>query len=237
MSLCLKKVFISNNGLNSFRIGVQEAIKAGENLKKNNYKFDIAYTSVLKRAICTFNNLADSLDCHHIPLIKSWRLNERHYGQLQGLNKKETTQKHGEAQVQLWRRSYDVPPPAVSPQDKNYPGNDEKYKGLNKAVLPRGESLKLTSERVLPFFHDFVARDLKEGKKVLVVAHGNSLRAIVKFLNEIGDGEIAEFNIPTAVPLVYEFGGELNVEKSFFLESDEELRRKMEAVKQQSKEK
>ena len=127
------------------------------------------------------------MDCHNIPLIKSWRLNERHYGQLQGLNKKETTKKHGENQVQLWRRSYDIPPPLVEINDSRYPGNDEKYKGINKSILPRGESLKLTSERVLPYFHDFIARDLIQGKNVLAVAHGNSLRAIVKYLNNIGD--------------------------------------------------
>lgn len=165
-------------------------MKAGSNLFENKYKFDIAYTSVLKRAICTFNNVADTLDCHHIPLIKSWRLNERHYGQLQGLNKKETTQKHGEKQVQLWRRSYDIPPPFVSLDDERYPGNDEKYQGVNKQILPRGESLKLTSDRVLPFYHDFIASNLIDEKKVLVVAHGNSLRAIVKYLNNISDDGI-----------------------------------------------
>lgn len=170
-----------------FILGIKEAIKAGENLKKNNYNFDIAYTSVLKRAISTFNNLADVLDCQHIPLQKSWRLNERHYGELQGLNKKETTQKHGEKQVLLWRRSFDIPPPFVSLEDPNYPGNDKKYKALSKKVLPRGESLKLTSERVLPYWHDFIAASLLERKQVLVVAHGNSLRAIVKYLNNISD--------------------------------------------------
>ena len=141
----------------------------------------------MKRAICTFNNVADVLDCHYIPLHKSWRLNERHYGQLQGLNKKETTQKHGEKQVQLWRRSFDIPPPFVSLEDPLYPGNDEKYRGLSKNALPRGESLKLTAERVLPFWHDFIASSLIERKNVLVVAHGNSLRAIVKYLNNISD--------------------------------------------------
>ena len=167
--------------------GIQEAIKAGQNLKQNSYKFDIVYTSVLKRAISTYNNVADVLDCHHIPLLKSWRLNERHYGQLQGLNKKETTQKHGEKQVTQWRRSFDIPPPFVSYEDSNYPGNDDKYKGISKKALPRGESLKLTSDRVLPYWHDFIANSLMENKKVLVVAHGNSLRAIVKYLNNISD--------------------------------------------------
>jgi len=162
-------------------------VKAGENLKKNGYKFDIAFTSVLKRAISTYNNVSEILDCMDLPLYKSWRLNERHYGQLQGLNKKETSQKHGESQVKLWRRSYDIPPPFVDLNDQNYPGNDEKYRFTDKKVFPRGESLKLTSERVLPYWYDSIAPELIAGKRVLVVAHGNSLRAIVKYLNNISD--------------------------------------------------
>lgn len=179
-----------------FNQGTKEAIKAGENLKKNGYKFDVVFTSVLKRAISTYNSVSESLDCMGLPVHKSWRLNERHYGQLQGMNKKETSQKHGEKQVLLWRRSYDIPPPLVELTDKNFPGNDEKYKLIDKNALPRGESLKLTSERVLPYWYDNIAPELIAGKKVLVVAHGNSLRAIVKYLSKISDnGFFFLFNI------------------------------------------
>lgn len=231
--------------------GVQEAIKSGQKLKAAGFSFDIAFTSVLKRAICTYNYMSESLDCMHIPLYKSWRLNERHYGKLQGLNKKETTAQHGEQQVQLWRRSFDTPPPFVDLSDKHYPGNDSKYKSIDRTALPRGESLKLTSDRVLPYWYDQIAPRVIEGKKVVVVAHGNSLRAIVMYLNKISENgefslnylfisfiyiDIAEFNIPTGVPMVYQFeDGSLNLKSWSFLESEEELKRKLEAVKAQSK--
>ena len=215
--------------------GHNEAKYAGEILKNKGFNFDLCFTSVLQRAIVTFNHIADELNIHHIPVIKNWRLNERHYGALQGLNKAETAQKHGEEQVKIWRRSYDIPPPALEREDERFPGKDERYAHLPFGVLPLNESLKTTVERVLPFWNDSICPALKEGKKVVVCAHGNSLRAIVKYLDNVSEKDILEMNIPTGVPLVYELDADLNPVKHYYLATEEELKAKMEAVANQGK--
>eukprot|EP00827_Trimyema_finlayi_P003854 TRINITY_DN364_c0_g1_i8.p1 TRINITY_DN364_c0_g1~~TRINITY_DN364_c0_g1_i8.p1 ORF type:complete len:254 (+),score=110.25 TRINITY_DN364_c0_g1_i8:75-836(+) len=215
--------------------GVQEAIEAGQMLKEKQFKFDICFTSVLKRAILTYNTIADQLDCHHIPVIKSYRLNERHYGALQGLNKSETAAKHGEKQVLIWRRSYDIPPPKLEETDNRFPGKDDRYNELPFDVLPFTECLKDTVERVLPYWNDIICPTIKSGKKVVIAAHGNSLRAIVKYLDNISDEAIVNLNIPTAIPLVYELDEKMRKVKSYYLCSEEELKKKMEAVANQGK--
>jgi len=163
--------------------GIEEAKFAGQLLKQNGFQFDIAFTSVLTRAIMTYNNIATELGCHYIPVHKHWRLNERHYGALQGLNKAETAAKHGEEQVTLWRRSYDIPPPELTLEDERHPQHDARYQGLPLDVLPKTESLKITVDRVLPYWYDSICPQVLQGKNVIVVAHGNSLRAIVKHLS------------------------------------------------------
>jgi 2,3-bisphosphoglycerate-dependent phosphoglycerate mutase len=184
--------------------GVGEAKQAGKMMKEAGYFFDLAYTSVLKRAIRTLWLALDEMDQMWLPIINNWRLNERHYGALQGLNKAEMADKFGEQQVHLWRRSYDVPPPPLEETDERYPGHDPRYKGLTKEQLPKSECLKDTVERFLPFWFDTVIPSLKEGKRVLIAAHGNSLRALVKYLDNIPEEEIVGLNIPTGIPLVYE---------------------------------
>ena len=167
--------------------GIQEAIKAGKALHQNGYSFDLCFTSVLTRAIQTFNYAADELDCHYIPVVKSWRLNERHYGALQGLNKLETVEKHGKDQVLTWRRSYDIPPPSLEESDERNPINDKRYKSVDPKNLPLTESLKITIDRVMPFWEETIVPAIKDGRDVIVVAHGNSLRAIVKKLSNVSD--------------------------------------------------
>jgi 2,3-bisphosphoglycerate-dependent phosphoglycerate mutase len=189
--------------------GREEALEAGRLLREGHYVFDIAYTSVLKRAIRTLWTALDVLDEMWIPVINSWRLNERHYGALQGLNKAETAAKHGEAQTKIWRRSYDVPPPALTLDDPRHPLHDPRYAGLAPAELPLTESLKDTVARFLPYWHEVIAPSIRSGKRVLIAAHGNSLRALVKYLDNIPDSEIVELNIPTGIPLVYELDSEL----------------------------
>jgi 2,3-bisphosphoglycerate-dependent phosphoglycerate mutase len=185
-------------------LGKQEAAAAGKLLKAEGFDFDLVYTSVLKRAIRTCNIILDEMDLMWIPTERSWRLNERHYGALQGLDKAQTAAKHGEAQVKIWRRSYDVPPPPLELTDERHPRFDPRYAELPSDVLPATESLKTTLERVLPFWVDKIAPQLKQGKDVLVVAHGNSLRALVKMLDGMSEAEILEFNIPTGIPILYE---------------------------------
>jgi 2,3-bisphosphoglycerate-dependent phosphoglycerate mutase len=185
-------------------LGRQEAAAAGKLLKAEGFDFDLVYTSVLKRAIRTCNIILDEMDLMWIPTERSWRLNERHYGALQGLDKAQTAAKHGEAQVKIWRRSYDVPPPPLELTDERHPRFDPRYAELPSDVLPATESLKTTLERVLPFWVDKIAPQLKQGKDVLVVAHGNSLRALVKMLDGMSEAEILEFNIPTGIPILYE---------------------------------
>jgi 2,3-bisphosphoglycerate-dependent phosphoglycerate mutase len=189
--------------------GAEEAKEAGRTLREEGYVFDIAYTSVLKRAIRTLWLVLDEMDLMWIPVYRSWRLNERHYGGLQGLNKAEMTEKHGMEQVKLWRRSYDVRPPALTPDDPRYPGKDPRYAKLSARDLPLTECLKDTVERFLPYWHETIAPVVRQGKRVLIAAHGNSMRALVKYLDHIPDVKIVGLNIPTGVPLVYELEDDL----------------------------
>ncbi len=197
--------------------GREEARAAGRLLKEGGYAFDLAYTSVLKRAIRTLWIALDELDQMWLPVIGSWRLNERHYGALQGLNKAETAEKHGEAQVKIWRRSYDIPPPPMTPDDPRHAGHDPRYKDLSPNELPLTESLKETVERFLPYWHEAIAPSIRSGKRVLIAAHGNSLRALVKYLDNISNDEIVELNIPTGIPLVYELDEQLEPLRHFYL--------------------
>ncbi len=197
--------------------GREEARDAGRLLREGGYTFDIAYTSVLKRAIRTLWIALDVLDQMWIPVDKSWRLNERHYGALQGLNKAETAARHGEAQVKMWRRSYDIPPPALAPDDERHPSRDPRYAGLAPYQLPLTESLKDTVARFLPYWHESIAPTIRAGKRVVIAAHGNSLRALVKYLDDMSEGEIVALNIPTGIPLVYELTGELKPIRHYYL--------------------
>ncbi|MCX5808875.1 MAG: 2,3-diphosphoglycerate-dependent phosphoglycerate mutase, partial [Proteobacteria bacterium] len=199
--------------------GVEEARQAGEILKKEGYVFDIAFTSVLKRAIATLWIVLEETDFMWIPVYNSWRLNERHYGALQGLNKAEMAQKFGEKQVHIWRRSYDVPPPSLEKNDERYPGSDPRYKDLNQQDIPVTESLKDTIVRVLPYWHETIEPAIRAGKRVIVVAHGNSLRGLVKYLDTISDDEIPALEIPTGKSLVYELDDDLKPIRHYYLES------------------
>ncbi len=215
--------------------GIEEAKEAGRLLKQEGYTFDIAYTSVLKRAIRTLWITLDELDLMWIPVIRDWRLNERHYGALQGLNKAEMAEKYGEQQVLIWRRSYDVRPPALTPDDPRYPGRDPRYASLRKDELPLSECLKDTVARFLPAWHERIAPDIRAGKRVLISAHGNSLRALVKYLDNISDQEIVGLNIPTGAPLVYELDEDLKPIRHYYLGDPEKVRAAMEAVAAQGK--
>lgn len=215
--------------------GVQEAREAGELLKKEGYTFDIAYTSVLKRAIRTLWIVMDKMDLMWIPVIRCWRLNERHYGDLQGFNKAEMAKKVGEEKVHIWRRSYDVPPPELDPEDDRFPGKDRRYADLSDEDLPRTESLKLTVERMLPYWHGTIAPMVRTGAKVLVAAHGNSLRALVKYLDNISDDEIPGLNIPTGIPLVYELDDELKPVRHYYLGDEDAVKQAQAAVAKQGK--
>lgn len=215
--------------------GREEAKKAGEILKAEGYNFDLAYTSVLKRAIRTLWYIMDEMDLMWIPVIRDWRLNERHYGALQGSNKAETAAKHGEEQVKIWRRSYDIRPPALEESDERFPGHDPKYKSLSDNELPRTECLKDTVARFLPLWKNEISTEIKSGKKVLIVAHGNSLRALVKYLDNIPDEEIVGLNIPTGIPLVYELDDDLEPIKHYYLGDPEEIAKAQQAVANQGK--
>lgn len=215
--------------------GVIEAHNAGKSMLRAGFEFDMAFTSVLKRAIRTLWLALDEMDRMWIPVINSWRLNERHYGALQGLNKAETAKKFGEEQVHIWRRSYDIRPPALTPDDDRFPGNDPRYTSLTKAELPLTECLKDTVERFLPYWHGTIVPEVKAGKKVLIAAHGNSLRALVKYLDNISDEEIPELNIPTGIPLVYELDDGLKVIKHYYLGDPDEVKKMMDAVANQGK--
>jgi 2,3-bisphosphoglycerate-dependent phosphoglycerate mutase len=205
--------------------GILEAKAAAQLLKRKDVLFDIAYTSVLKRAIRTLWILLDDMDLLWIPVYRTWRLNERHYGALQGLNKSEMAEKYGEKQVLLWRRSYDIQPPALKETDDRFPGFDPRYKDLDEKDLPRTESLKDTVERFLPYWHETIAPILKSGMKVLIVAHGNSLRALVKYLDHISDKDIVELNIPTGIPLIYKLDLNLNPVSRYYLGDEEEVKK------------
>lgn len=217
--------------------GVQEAIEAGRTLSKESYIFDIAYTSVLKRAIKTLWLALEEMDLMWIPIELNWRLNERHYGALQGLNKAETAEKFGIEQTQIWRRSYDIQPPALTPDDSRYPGNDPRYASLSKEELPLTECLKDTVARFMPYWHETIAPAVSEGKRVLIAAHGNSLRALVKYLDNISDQDIVGLNIPTGIPLVYELEDDLRPIRSYYLGDPEAIKRATEAVASQLKKK
>lgn len=215
--------------------GVKEAKIAGQRLKENGFQFDVAFTSVLKRAIKTLYHIQDSLDLHWIPVHKHWRLNERMYGALQGLNKSETATKHGDEQVKIWRRSYDTPPPPIDTSNEYWPGNDPKYQFLDKNQLPKAECLKDTVLRVLPYWHDVIVPQIKQGQKVMIAAHGNSLRALVKYLDNISDADIMALNIPTGIPLVYELDADLQPTKHYYLASDQEVDAAINKVANQGK--
>lgn len=215
--------------------GVEEARQAGRVLKEQGYTFDIAFTSVLKRAIRTLWIVLDEMDLMWIPVIRDWRLNERHYGALQGLNKAEMAAKYGEQQVRLWRRSYDIPPPALDPDDPRNPRNDPRYRCLRADQIPLAESLKDTVRRVLPCWHDSVAPAIRSGQRVLIAAHGNSLRALVKYLDNISDEDIVGLNIPTGIPLVYELDRDLRPVTHYYIGDPEKVRAAMEAVAAQGK--
>jgi len=215
--------------------GLQEAGEGGALLKKEGYIFDIAFTSVLKRAIRTLWIVLDKMDLMWIPVVRDWRLNERHYGSLQGLNKSETATKYGEAQVKIWRRSYDVPPPKLESNDPRSPAFDPRYKDLKKNELPLTECLKDTVARVLPFWHEIAAPAIKSGKRVLIAAHGNSLRALVKYLDNVSEEEILGLNIPTGIPLVYELDATLKPIKHYYLGDPDKIKAAMDAVASQGK--
>jgi 2,3-bisphosphoglycerate-dependent phosphoglycerate mutase len=214
--------------------GRKEAIEAGRLLKEDGYVFDVAFTSVLKRAIRTLWITLDALDLMWIPVTKSWRLNERHYGALQGLNKAETAAKHGDAQVKIWRRSYDIPPPPLSPDDERYSGRDPRYASLRRDEIPLTESLKDTVARFLPYWHGTIAPAVMSGQRVIIAAHGNSLRALVKYLDNVPDDEIVELNIPTGIPLVYELDDALRPIRHYYLGDPEAAARAAASVAAQT---
>ena len=217
------------------RRGIREAQKAGQILKEKGYTFDVAFTSVQKRAIRTLWLVLDEMDLMWIPVYRSWRLNERHYGALQGLNKSETAAKYGEEQVLIWRRSYDIRPPGLERTDERYSGNDPIYANLDEKDIPLTECLKDTVERFLPYWHEVLAPTIKSGQRVIISAHGNSLRALVKYLDRISDDDIVKLNIPTGISLVYELDESLKPIKSYYLGDPEEVAKAMEAVARQGK--
>jgi 2,3-bisphosphoglycerate-dependent phosphoglycerate mutase len=217
--------------------GRQEAREAGEVLLQGGYLFDVAYTSVLKRAIRTLWTALDVMDLMWIPVHRSWRLNERHYGALQGLNKAETAAKFGEDQVKIWRRSYDIPPPELTVDDPRYPGRDPRYQGLSAQELPLTECLKDTVARFLPLWHETIAPAIQGGRRVVIAAHGNSLRALVMYLDNVSEADITELNIPTGMPLVYELDDNLKALNRYYLGDPEKVKAAMEAVAAQGKKK
>jgi len=217
--------------------GIQEAREAGRLLRQEGYVFEVAFTSVLKRAIKTLWIVLEEMDLMWIPVYRNWRLNERHYGALQGLNKAEMAERNGLEQVKLWRRSYEVRPPALTPDDPRYPGNDPRYANLSAEELPLTECLKDTVERFLPYWHETIAPVVRDGKRVLISAHGNSLRALVKYLDNIPDDKILDFNIPTGIPLIYELEGDLTPIRNFYLGDPEVVKRATQVVADQLKKK
>ena len=217
--------------------GESEAKRAGELIGKEGIKLDLVYTSVLKRAINTMNICLSNFDNNKPDIFYNWRLNERHYGSLQGLNKLETAKKYGDDQVLIWRRSYDISPPELSSDDERHPRFDKKYESLDKSILPSSECLKDTVKRFLPLWGKTISLKIKEGKKVMIVAHGNSLRALVKHLDRISDDEIISLNIPTGIPLVYELDQDLKPIKSYYLGNQDDVRKKIEAVAKQGESK
>ena len=229
----LKNLFTGWTDVDLTEQGIEEAIKAGRLFTELGYEFDVAYTSVLKRAIRTLWIILDEMDLMWIPVVRDWRLNERHYGALQGLNKAETAAKYGDEQVHIWRRSYDIAPPELELDDERHPAHDRRYAAVDK--LPATESLATTLERVAPCWNEMIAPDLRAGRDVLIAAHGNSLRALVKMLDKVSDEEITGFNIPTGIPLVYDLDDELNPLSREFLGDPEEVARAAAAVAAQGK--
>lgn len=229
----LKNLFTGWTDVDLTEQGIEEAVKAGRLFTELGYEFDVAYTSVLKRAIRTLWIILDEMDLMWIPVIRDWRLNERHYGALQGLNKAETAAKYGDEQVHIWRRSYDIPPPALEHDDDRHPAHDPRYARV--ANPPATESLATTLERVRPCWNETIAPDLRDGKDVLIAAHGNSLRALVKMLDKVSDEEITGFNIPTGIPLVYDLDEDLNPLSREFLGDPEEVAKAAAAVAAQGK--
>lgn len=212
-----------------------EAQKAGKSLLEQKFDFDLAYTSTLTRAIKTLNIILSEMNLNWLPVIKDWRLNERHYGDLQGLNKAETAAKHGEAQVKIWRRSYDTPPPMMSKSNPEHPIHDPRYKNINPELLPSGESLKDTVARFLPLWNEKISKDVLAGKKVLIAAHGNSLRALIQHLEKMSPEQIMEVNMPTGIPMVYELDDQLNVISKKFIGEADEVAKAMATVANQGK--
>jgi len=229
----LKNLFTGWTDVDLTEKGIAEAVEAGKLLNELGYEFDVAYTSVLKRAIRTLWIMLDEMDLMWIPVIRDWRLNERHYGALQGLNKGETAAKYGDEQVHIWRRSYDIPPPVIEPDDERHPAHDARYAGIDD--LPATESLATTLDRVLPCWEETIAPDLRTGSNVLIAAHGNSLRALVKMLDKVSDDEITGFNIPTGIPLAYELDDDLNPVSREFLGDPEAIAKASAAVAAQGK--
>ena len=215
--------------------GVDEARSAGRILRESGFVFDIAFTSMLKKAIRTLWIVLDEMDLMWIPIRKSWRLNERHYGALQGLNKSEAAQKHGEEQVLLWRRSYDVRPPALEKTDERYPGNNRRYWDLSEDDLPVTESLKDTLSRLLPYWKNTIVPEIRSGKKVIIVAHGNSLRALIKYLDDLSDDEIVKLDIPTGIPLIYALDERLKNYQHRYLGDPGRVKKAIESVARQEK--
>ena len=215
--------------------GVAQATMAGQLMQEAGLEFDVAYTSVLVRAMRTLWIALDEMDRLYLPVTRSWRLNERHYGALTGLNKAETAAKHGEEQVKIWRRSFDVPPPFVGVESEYFPAHDPRYAGIDPGILPRGESLALTIDRVMPFWHDTIRPSILSGERVIIAAHGNSLRALVKYLDDMDNESVLGLNIPTGVPLVYELDENLKPIKSDYLGDPEKIKAMMDAVANQGK--
>lgn len=229
----LKNLFTGWTDVDLTEKGTQEAVDGGRLLRDEGYEFDIAFTSVLKRAIRTLWLMLDEMDRMWIPVVRDWRLNERHYGALQGLNKAETAARYGDEQVHIWRRSYDIPPPALERDDERHPANDPRYTGIDD--LPGTESLAITLQRVRPCWQQLIAAELRAGKDVLIAAHGNSLRALVKMLDNVSDEDITQFNIPTGVPLAYELDDDLQPISSRFLGDPEAVAKAAAAVAAQGK--
>lgn len=215
--------------------GINEARQAGKTLKKENYSFDLAYTSVLKRAIRTLWLIQEEMDYMWLPVIKEWRLNERHYGALQGLNKSEMAAQYGEEQVHIWRRSFDIQPPALTPDDPRYAGKLPVYAGLDNKCVPLSESLKDTIARFLPLWNEVLIPEIKKGKKLMIAAHGNSLRALVKILDNVSESEITQLNIPTGIPLVYELTEDIKPIKHYYLGDPDEIAKAVSSVANQGK--
>ena len=215
--------------------GHMEAIAAGKQLKREGFEFDICYTSYLKRAIHTLNHILSEMELEWLPVIKDWRLNERHYGALQGLNKAETAEKYGEEQVKIWRRSYNIRPPELSTEDERNPQNQLPYRQVSKSSLPSCESLKDTVARVIPYFEEIIKNELQQGKQVIIAAHGNSLRALVKYFDALSEKEIMDVNIPTGIPLIYEFDDRFQVFNKYYLGNQDEIQAKIQTVENQGK--